>query len=175
MSLNEQQTRPAGEGEAQCRNLLLIGMPGCGKTTIGNALAERLERPLVDLDEEIVKTEGRSIPDIFAAEGEEYFRQVEHQVLCRWAGESGYVISAGGGIVTRPENLEPLHWNSFVIFLQRELDRLPTDGRPVSQANPLEELFRRRYPLYVQSADLTVDNNGTVAETVEQILTGLGL
>ncbi len=157
------------------RNLMLVGMPGCGKTTIGGALARRLSWPLVDLDEEIVRTEGRPIPEIFALEGEEYFRQVEHQVLCRWASRSGYVISCGGGIVTRPENMEPLRRNSDVVFLQRDLDRLPVDGRPVSQANPLEDLFRRRYPLYMESADITVDNNGTVDETVGQILDRLGL
>lgn len=152
------------------KNLMLIGMPGCGKSTIGTALSRQLNRPLVDLDEEIVKTDGRPIPEIFASDGEEFFRQLEHQVLCAWTSKSGLVISAGGGIVTRPENLEPLHRNSTVIFLLRDLDKLPTDGRPVSQANKLSDLFERRYPLYVQAADITVDNNGTIDETVRQIL-----
>ncbi len=161
--------------EAGQKNIMLIGMPGCGKTTIGTALAERTGRPLVDLDEEIVKTEGRPIPEIFASEGEEYFRQVEHRVLCRWAGESGYIISAGGGIVTRPENMEPLCRNSVVVFLERDLDLLPTDGRPVSQSNRLTDLYSRRFPLYMQASNMRADNNGTVEETVDQILAQLEL
>ena len=152
------------------RNIMLIGMPGCGKTTIGNALSQKTGRPLVDLDEQIVLTDGRPIPEIFASEGEEFFRQLEHKVLCRWAQKSGYVISCGGGIVTRPENMAPLQWNSTVVFLLRDLDRLPIDGRPVSQANRLSDLFERRYPLYCEAADITVDNNSDVSETVSRIL-----
>lgn len=156
--------------ERDTKNLLLIGMPGCGKSTVGAALAERLGRRLVDLDALVVERAGRSIPDIFAAEGEEGFRRREHEVLCDTAKESGLVIAAGGGVVTRPENLDPMRQNSRIIWLRRELNRLPVEGRPLSQANPLEELYRRREPLYRAAADLTVNNDGSVEETVRQIL-----
>ena len=156
--------------ERDTKNLLLIGMPGCGKSTLGRALAARLGRRLVDLDEEIAARAGCSIPAIFAAEGEEGFRRLEHEVLCETAKENGLVIAAGGGVVTRPENIDPLRQNSLVIWLRRDLDKLPTEGRPLSQTNPLENLYRQREPLYRAAADLSADNNGTPEETLAQIL-----
>lgn len=156
--------------ERETKNVLLIGMPGCGKSTVGAALAERLGRPLADLDALIVERAGRSIPAIFAAEGEEDFRRREHEALCDTAKRSGLVIAAGGGAVTRPENLDPMRQNSLVVWLRRDLDKLPTEGRPLSQAHPLEELYRRREPLYRAAADLVVDNDGTVEETAAKIL-----
>ena len=137
--------------ERETHNILLIGMPGCGKTTIGQALAQKLGRPLADVDEKIVAEAGCSIPEIFAK-------------------ESGLIISAGGGIVTRPENRDPMEENSVVVWLRRDLHKLPTDGRPVSQSVPLEELYRRRAPLYEAAAQVTVDNNGTVEQTVDEII-----
>lgn len=162
------------EMEKETLNLLLIGMPGCGKSTVGRALAGRLGRQLVDLDERIEQETGRSIPDIFAREGEGYFRRLEHDVLCRTARESGLVIAAGGGIVTQPDNLAPMRQNSTVIFLRRELDQLPVEGRPVSQANDLGELYRRRLPLYEAACDLEAENR-RVEDTVEEIIRRLGL
>ena len=155
--------------ERGTKNVLLIGMPGCGKSTVGAALAERLGRPLADLDALIVERAGRSIPESFAAEGEEGFRRLEHEILCETAKKSGLVIAAGGGVVTRPENIDPMRQNSKIVWLRRDLKKLPTEGRPLSQANPLEELYRRREPLYRAAADLCADNNGTVEETVRQI------
>ena len=162
------------EMEKETLNLLLIGMPGCGKSTVGRALAGRLGRQLVDLDERIEQETGRSIPDIFAREGEGYFRRLEHGVLCRTARESGLVIAAGGGIVTQPDNLAPMRQNSTVIFLRRELDQLPVEGRPVSQANDLRDLYRRRLPLYEAACDLEAENR-RVEDTVEEIIRRLGL
>lgn len=156
--------------ERDTKNLLLIGMPGCGKSTVGRALAERLGRRFVDLDARIVERAGCSIPTIFAAEGEESFRRLEHEVLSETARESGLVIAAGGGIVTRQENLDPMRQNSRVVWLRRDLDKLPTEGRPLSQANPPEKLYQQREPLYRAAADLSVDNNGTVDTTLAQIL-----
>lgn len=156
--------------ERETHNILLIGMPGCGKTTIGQALAQKLGRPLADVDEKIVAEAGCSIPEIFAKEGEEGFRVREHKALAEIAKESGLIISAGGGIVTRPENRDPMEENSVVVWLRRDLHKLPTDGRPVSQSVPLEELYRRRAPLYEAAAQVTVDNNGTVEQTVDEII-----
>ena len=161
--------------EKKTHNLLLIGMPGCGKTTIGRELARRLNRPLEDVDRRIAATAGRPIPEIFAQEGEEGFRIREHLALCTVSKESGRVIACGGGIVTRKENWDPMRQNSTVIYLRRDLSLLPTSGRPMSQANPVETLHRQRAPLYEQLADLTVENCGTPAETANEIIRRLGL
>ena len=161
--------------EKKTHNLLLIGMPGCGKTTIGRELARRLNRPLEDVDRRIAATAGRPIPEIFAQEGEEGFRIREHLALCTVSKESGRVIACGGGIVTRKENWDPMRQNSTVIYLRRDLSLLPTSGRPMSQANPVETLYRQRAPLYEQLADLTVENCGTPAETANEIIRRLGL
>ena len=137
---------------------------------IAYALAQKLGRPLADVDEKIIEAAGCSIPHIFASEGEEGFRVREYRALAQIAKESGQVISAGGGIVTRPENRDPMEENSVVVWLRRDLDKLPTDGRPVSQSVPREELYRRRVPLYEAMAQVTVDNNGTVEDTVDEII-----
>ena len=161
--------------EKKTHNLLLIGMPGCGKTTVGQELARRLNRPLEDVDRRIAAAAGRPIPEIFAQEGEEGFRIREHLALCAVSKESGRVIACGGGIVTRKENWDPMRQNSTVIYLRRDLSLLPTSGRPMSQANPVEKLYRQRAPLYEQLADLTVENRGTPAETANEIIRRLGL
>ena len=157
------------EMDRDARNLLLVGMPGCGKSTVGRALAGRLGRPLVDLDSEIEAEAGCPIPEIFAREGEEGFRQREHRILCREARESGRVIATGGGVVTRRENWAPMRQNSTVIFLRRPLDQLPVEGRPLSQSCPLEELYRQRLPLYEGVSDWTVDNR-TVEGAADEII-----
>ena len=163
------------ELEKETLNLLLIGMPGCGKTTVGQALARRLSRPLEDVDGRIEEEAGCSIPEIFQREGEEGFRAREHRALCQVAKESGRVIACGGGVVTRRENWDPIRQNSTVIYLRRDLSLLPTGGRPMSQANPLEELYRRRAPLYEQLADLTVDNDKTPEDAAGEIIRRLEL
>ena len=157
------------EMERDTRNLLLIGMPGCGKTTVGRALARHLGRELVDTDELVIQAAGCSIPRLFAEQGEETFRRMEHQAVVQAGSRSGLVIATGGGVVTRRENWDPMRQNSVVVFLRRPLDKLPTDGRPVSQANPLEELYRQRLPLYEGAADWTVDNT-TVDAAVAEII-----
>ncbi len=155
--------------EGETRNILLIGMPGCGKTTVGKALAQAMGRPLVDLDEEIEAREGMPIPQMFALHGEETFRRAEHQVLVDAARRSGTVIAAGGGIITRPENFDPMHRNSVVVFLRRDLDLLPSAGRPLSQRDGPEKLYRQRKPLYEKAADFAVDNI-TVEGAVSDIM-----
>ena len=161
--------------EGQTQNLLLIGMPGCGKTTVGQFLADRLGRPLADVDHQVEAEAGCSIPDLFKKEGEEGFRIREHRALCQLSKQSGQVIACGGGIVTRRENWDPMRQNSTVIYLRRDLELLPTSGRPVSQAIPPEELYRRRAPLYEELADLMVENRGTPEETAEEIIRRLAL
>ena len=158
------------EMERNTRNVMLIGMPGSGKSTVGAALAESLGRRLVDVDERIVEMAGCSIPEIFAKDGEEGFRQIEHQALCEVSKESGLVIATGGGVVTRPENLDPMRQNSLIVWLLRDTALLPKDGRPLSQTNSLTEMFKVREPLYRAAADCIADNNGSLEDTVKQIL-----
>ena len=153
----------------QLTSIVLIGMPGCGKTTVGRALAEKLGRTFVDLDEEIVRRAGMSIPEIFAREGEAGFRERESALVREFGERTGLVVSTGGGVVTRRENYIPLKQNGLLLHLRRDPAALPTDGRPLSQATAPEELWRRRAPLYAAFADGEIDNNGTLAGTLEQI------
>ena len=158
------------ELQRSTRNILLIGMPGSGKSTVGAALAEKLGRKLVDADALIVEKAGCTIPEIFEKDGEEGFRRIEHEVLCEISKESGLVIATGGGVVTRPENLDPMRQNSLIVWLLRDTALLPKDGRPLSQTNSLTEMFKVREPLYRAAADCIADNNGSLEDTVKQIL-----
>ena len=154
---------------AQLQNVVLIGMPGCGKSTVGRALARRQGKAFLDLDRLIEERAGKSIPAIFAQEGEEAFRTLESWAVREAGARTGCVISTGGGVVTRAENCAPLRQNGVIIHLTRPLDRLPTAGRPVSQSTDLQTLWERRRGLYAAFADRTVDNGGPLEETLDTI------
>lgn len=154
---------------SQMQNIVLIGMPGCGKSTVAKLLSQELQRPVLDADEEIAKAAGCSIPEIFAEGGEEAFRKLETQVLYDLSKESGKIIATGGGCVTREENYPLLHRNSKIIWLTRQLNRLPTNGRPLSQSTKLEAMYEVRKPMYQRFADHTVSNDGPITETVAAI------
>lgn len=147
--------------EFDMKNIMLIGMPGVGKTTNGQLIAKKLNREFVDLDEEIVKQSGVSIPEIFKNHGEDKFRELEHKVLEEYSKKSGLVISCGGGIVVRENNIPLLRQNSTVVFMKRDIASLPKDGRPVSQANDLSELYKKRLPMYEKAADIIFEMNGS--------------
>lgn len=153
--------------------IYLVGARAAGKTTFGGALARQLGCNYVDTDIHLRETTGETVADIVAREGWDGFRKRESAVL-RAVTAPGTVIATGGGIVTRRENWAPMRENSTVIFLRRPLDQLPLDGRPVSQANPLEELYEKRLPLYEKAADLTVDND-QVDRAVDEIIRRLKL
>ena len=154
----------------QMENIVLIGMPGCGKSTLGKLLAERTGKQFVDADAEIVRKAGIAISQIFANVGEEGFRKLETEVLSELGKESGLIIATGGGCVTRPNNYNLLHQNGHIIWIQRQISSLPTDGRPLSQQNNLETMFAVRKPLYEQFADFSVINDGSLEETITAIL-----
>ena len=155
--------------KAQMENIVLIGMPGCGKTTVGKALADKLGRQFFDADAEIAKKANMSIPEIFAKEGEDGFRSREIKVLSELGKQSGLVIATGGGCVTFSINHSFLHQNGRIFWLKRDISQLPTDGRPLSQKGNLEEMYRIRKPLYEKFADVIIENE-TVEKTVQQIM-----
>ncbi len=150
-------------------NIVLVGMPGCGKTTVGRELARLSGKPFVDLDEEIVRRADKPIPEIFRDEGEGAFRELEAQVLADVCAQSGQVIATGGGAVLRAENRGSMRRTGRVYFLRRGLEELPTDGRPLSQKGSLEEMYRVRKPLYSAAADAVIDNSAALEETAALI------
>lgn len=154
----------------QMENIILIGMPGSGKSTVGRELAKQLNRQFVDSDAEIEARAGMSIPQIFSSIGEQGFRALETQTLEDLGKESGLVIATGGGCVTKEENYLHLHRNGTIIWLQRDLNMLPTEGRPLSQSGKLAEMYEIRKPMYQRFADKTVNNNGSVEETVNFLI-----
>ena len=152
-------------------NIILAGMPGCGKTTVAGELGRLTGREVIDMDEEVVKAAGKSIPDIFQDDGEKVFRDMESEQIARFGAMSGKILSLGGGAVLREENYAPLHQNGRIYFLQRDLSLLGMDGRPLSKdAATLENMYKARLPRYQRFADAEVENSGTPEETARTIL-----
>lgn len=146
------------------KNIVLIGMMGCGKSTVGALLAERLGRELMDTDTLIEERESRSISDLFAADGEEHFRALE-QALCReLAGRENLVIACGGGLPLREEAIAPLKGSGVVFWLRRDpgetYDGLDISGRPLAQEGKeaFVERFAAREPVYRRWADYIISN-----------------
>lgn len=157
------------------KNIVLIGMPGAGKTTIGREISKILNVPFIDSDEYIEKIGGKPIPDIFA-EGEEYFRDIETKAIKDIAKGSSMVISTGGGVVKRGENMEALRKSSIIIFINRPVDLIMKDieisSRPLLKEDPeaLHRLYRERIDLYRSYSDFEFDNSGDVKDIVNKII-----
>ena len=150
-------------------NLVLIGMPGSGKTTVGEALARLTGREAIDLDARIEEAAGCSIPEIFAREGESGFRVREAVAAAEAGKRTGVILLTGGGIVKTPANYAALHQNGRIYQLVRDLTLLPTEGRPLSQGADLAAMWRERAPLYQRFRDAEIDNSGTVDDTAAAI------
>ncbi len=153
----------------QMENIILIGMPGCGKTAVGQQLAQKLGKKFVDADESLEASVCRKITDIIPNDGEDAFREMESETLAELGKQSGLVIATGGGCVTQPQNYPLLHQNGTIFWLKRELDKLPTDGRPLSQKGTLGQMYEARMPLYLRFADAAISNDGSIAETASAI------
>lgn len=150
-------------------NIVLIGMPGCGKSTVGAALAKLTGRAAVDLDGEIVRLAGKSIPHIFAQDGEPAFRALEAQAAAQFGKGSRQILICGGGVVKTPGNYAALHQNGRIYQLERRLEALPTEGRPLSQSTDLAAMAAERAPLYARFRDMAIDNNGAAADAAAAI------
>lgn len=153
----------------QVENIVLVGMPGCGKTTVGAALAELTGRQALDMDQEIEKEAGMTISDIFAKFGEEHFRALEREMAAKLGAEKGLILMTGGGVVKDHGNYLHLHQNGRIYFLQRELSLLSRDGRPLSQGADLEEMYRQRLEHYRFFADAEISNHGTPRQAAQEI------
>lgn len=157
----------------QMENIVLIGMPGCGKSAIGQELAKRTGKTFRDSDQEILALAGKSIPAIFADDGEEVFRDFETTALTALGKQSGLVIATGGGCVTQARNYPFVHQNSTIVWIRRDISQLPTSGRPLSQKNDLNEMYRKRQPMYSAFADITIENDGTISDAADKIIAAL--
>lgn len=154
------------------QNIVLIGMPSCGKSSIGRKLAKILKMDFIDLDTKIAKTAGKDIPQIFAEDGEEAFRQMETEAAIETAKCNHTVISCGGGIVKNEINMQALSLNGFVVYVDRRLEKLVSGGnRPLSKdKTAIRKLWQEREHLYIKYSDVTVENNGYFKNTIDKLL-----
>lgn len=151
-------------------NIILIGMPGCGKTTAAKLLSSMTGREVIDTDEMITRATGRTPSEIIKSDGEEAFRAIEHEQIKLAGKMSGKIISTGGGVVTRDENLDPLRQNGTIFFIKRPLHCLATVDRPLSQVTALEDMYRARLPKYRNFCDYEVSNVYHVDVCASEIL-----
>lgn len=157
--------------ERDTQNIILTGMPGCGKSVIAKALQEMTGKAVIDTDEIIENRTGMTIPEIFRKRGETAFRVLESEVIREVSKNSSKIISLGGGAVLNPENYSPLHQNGKIFFIRRDTELLATDGRPLSKSpETLKQMQEIRLPLYRDFCDTEVENDGTIEDAASQIL-----
>lgn len=157
-------------------NIVLMGMPSCGKTTLGRLLSSMTGRQWLDTDDLIRERIGMDIPEFFAGNGEQAFRDVESEVIADISSRQGMVVSLGGGAVLNPSNVRNLKMNGCLVYVDRALENLqPTEDRPLSRdREALARLASRRIPVYRSAADVIIDNNGQVRSTAERIIQHIG-
>ena len=161
------------KAERHYENVVLVGMPGSGKSVVGREVAKSLGRAFFDCDAEIEKKLGKSIPEVFAECGEEYFRAAERETIAELSAVSGAVISTGGGAVLDGENVRALKRNGRIFYLKRDVKKLARKGRPLSASGAaVEKMFQLRKPLYEKAADEIIDNDGALEDTFAAVLKG---
>ena len=154
-------------------NVALIGMPSCGKTTIGMLLQDELQKEFIDVDEVIVQNANSSIPYIFETQGETGFRKMETEATLQCSKMINKIISTGGGVIKNKINIDYLKESSVIVFIDRDLENLITydPNRPLSSSKEaVTKLYNERYPLYTKYADIIVKNNGDIKDTVKEII-----
>ena len=166
---NDITDKITAEMAKESENIVLIGMPGSGKTTVGKELARLTGREILETDEMIVKAAGKSIPQIFADDGESVFRSIESEILEQAGKQSGKIIVTGGGAVTVEKNYAYLKQNGRIYEIMRDLTLLATDGRPLSKGKDLSEMYKKRRPMYDAFRDTFVENSDTAKNTAEKI------
>ncbi|MBQ7669244.1 MAG: hypothetical protein IJS45_00815 [Clostridia bacterium] len=162
--------RAGASFEAELNNVVLVGMPGCGKSVIAVELAKSLGKQVIDTDNEVSHLTGLSIPETYELFGEEYFRQKEEEVIKKAARGSGAVIACGAGAILREENIKELRRRSTVIFLRREIERIATSGSVKIGRDSLMKLYSERIPLYLAASDIIIDVGDTPKDTVKTIV-----
>ena len=158
---------------AQTQNIILVGMPACGKSTVGKTLAKITGRQFFDADDVFCNMHGVTPADTITSKGEEAFRLMEHEVLCELGKKSSAVIACGGGAVTKEYNYSPLHQNGVIVFIERDLDKLTTNGRPISQKTSPKELYKKRIDAYHRFADIEIKSTEVPELTAKAILDAL--
>ncbi len=157
-------------------DFVLVGMPGCGKSTLGRMLADRLGLPFCDADDCFTETYGKTPAEVIIESGEAAFRALETEILSELTAHGGRVIATGGGAVLSPYNRYLLKQNATVVYLQRPLEALATEGRPLSGGGKsLEKLFIERDPLYLHVADVCCEVTDSPKESLERLMNALGL
>ena len=155
----------------RAQNIVLCGMPGTGKTSVAKAIGELTGRDVIDTDELAEQLAGKPVPQIFAEDGETFFRVYEHQAIEQACKYTGIVISLGGGAVVNDANYKPVKRNGRIYCLHRNLDLLPLDNRPLSRDRAtLKQMEQDRAPLYAKFADVVLENNGTLEQIVQAVL-----
>lgn len=155
----------------QKQNIVFIGMPSAGKTTLANELAKKLNLPLIDIDEEIVKENGKPIKDIFQDDGEEFFRKLESSKIHELCTKNNTIISCGGGVVKSLTNIHNLKKMGILVWVDRDISKLMCDpSRPLSKdTQAIQRLYEERYPLYKAAADIHIENNTTITQACNEI------
>ncbi|HHX92096.1 MAG TPA: shikimate kinase, partial [Clostridiales bacterium] len=156
-------------------NIVIIGMPGCGKTTVGKQLAAEMGLDFADTDEAVEQAAGMSVPDIFEYLSEAEFRQMEAEQAQRLGKDHKLVIATGGGIIKDPLNYERLKQNGFIVLLKRDLRLLSIKGRPLAKdRKEVMQLYRERMHLYEDFADIRISANCPIDEVVAAIRERIG-
>ena len=152
------------------RNIVLIGMPGAGKTSVGSVLAEKLSKKFIDIDDEIKKITGKSPEEIIETYGEAKFREIESEVSGFTAKENGAVIATGSGTFLNEKNAVAFQRQGVIIYIERQLEKLETANRPISRSVPISRLFAQREPIYLNYGDEKIANDTTIPVCADEII-----
>ncbi len=153
-------------------NIVLIGMPGCGKTTVGRIISKLLDIELIDSDDMIIRKRRALIPKIIAEVGEKGFRRLECDVIKEISKKDNCIIATGGGTIINDQNVENLKKNGILVFIDRDINSIrPRENRPLTNSREkLMKIYEERYPMYIKAADIHVKAHRSASETANEII-----